>query len=63
VLAGDSMARISVAYGWRGAFVVLAAVCWALSLAAAVFWFNQRRAPLPVTVTAEETQCANVPKS
>ena len=54
VLAGDSIARISVAYGWRGAFVVLAAVCWVLSFAAAVFWLNQRRVPVPVAVTAEE---------
>jgi OPA family glycerol-3-phosphate transporter-like MFS transporter len=54
VLAGDSMARISVAYGWRGAFVVLAVVCWVLSLAAAVYWRNQRRVPLAVAVAAEE---------
>jgi sugar phosphate permease len=54
VLAGDSMARISVAYGWRGAFVVLAAVCWVLSLAAAVYWVNQRRVPLAVAVAAEK---------
>ena len=63
VLAGDSMARISVAYGWRGAFVVLAAVCWILSLAAAVFWLNQRRVPVAVAVAEEVRQCANVPKS
>jgi len=54
VLAGDSMARISVAYGWRGAFVVLAAVCWVLSLAAAVFWLNQRRVPVPVAVASAQ---------
>jgi sugar phosphate permease len=54
VLAGDSMARISVAYGWRGAFVVLAGVCWVLSLAAAVFWLNQRRVPLAVAAAAQE---------
>jgi OPA family glycerol-3-phosphate transporter-like MFS transporter len=54
VVAGDSMARISVAYGWRGAFVVLAAVCWVLSLAAAVYWVNQRRVPLAVAVAAEK---------
>ena len=54
VLAGDSMARISVAYGWRGAFVVLAAVCWVLSLAAAVYWVNQRRVPVAVAAAAQK---------
>jgi len=54
VLAGDSMARISVAYGWRGAFAVLAAVCWVLSLAAAVYWLNQRRVAMPAVAPAEE---------
>ncbi|HVP48170.1 MAG TPA: MFS transporter [Bryobacteraceae bacterium] len=54
VLAGDSMARISVAYGWRGAFAVLAAVCWVLSLAAAVYWLNQRRAVILAVAPAEE---------
>ena len=48
------MARISVAYGWRGAFVVLAGVCWVLSLAAAIFWLNQRRVPLAVAAAAQE---------
>src|SRR5262249_36036845 len=28
VLAGDSIARISIAFGWSGAFVALAAVCF-----------------------------------
>jgi OPA family glycerol-3-phosphate transporter-like MFS transporter len=54
VLAGDSMARISVAYGWRGAFVVLAAVCWVLSLAAAVYWHNQTRVPIAVVAATQE---------
>jgi sugar phosphate permease len=54
VLAGDSMARIAVAYGWRGAFFVLAAVSWVLSLAAAVYWFHQRRVSVAVAVTAAE---------
>jgi len=54
VLAGDSMARISVAYGWRGAFAVLAAVCWVLSLAAAAYWLNQRRVVIPAVAPAEE---------
>ena len=54
VLAGDSMARISVAYGWRGAFVVLAAVCWVLSLAAAVYWVNQRRVSVAMPLAAHK---------
>lgn len=54
VLAGDSMARISVAYGWRGAFAVLAVVCWVLSLAAAVYWLNQRRAEIRAVAPVEE---------
>src|SRR5438105_12031457 len=33
VLAGDSMARISLAYGWRGAFDVLAGVAALSSVA------------------------------
>jgi OPA family glycerol-3-phosphate transporter-like MFS transporter len=37
VLAGDSMARISVNYGWTGAFLVLAAVAFLSSLAAGAF--------------------------
>jgi anti-sigma-K factor RskA len=48
------MARISVAYGWRGAFAVLAAVCWVLSLAAAAYWLNQRRVAIPAVASLEE---------
>ena len=44
VLAGDSMARISVAWGWSGAFAVLAGVTWLSSAAAATYLVNQRRA-------------------
>jgi OPA family glycerol-3-phosphate transporter-like MFS transporter len=44
VLAGDSMARISVAHGWQGAFAVLAGVAWLSCVAAALFWAEQRRA-------------------
>jgi OPA family glycerol-3-phosphate transporter-like MFS transporter len=54
VLAGDSMARISVAYGWRGAFAVLAAVCWVLSLAATFYWLNQRRVTIAAVAPAKE---------
>jgi sugar phosphate permease len=44
VTAGGGMGRISVAYGWRGAFTVLAAVCWLSSVAALVYLRNQRKA-------------------
>jgi sugar phosphate permease len=47
VLAGDSMARISVTYGWQGAFTALAGVSWLSCIAAVLFWVDQRR---PVAV-------------
>ena len=43
VLAGDSMARISVTYGWQGAFNALAGVAWLSCIAAILFWLDQRR--------------------
>jgi OPA family glycerol-3-phosphate transporter-like MFS transporter len=43
VLAGDSIARISVAYGWKGAFLVLSGVTLISCVAAAGFWFQQSR--------------------
>jgi OPA family glycerol-3-phosphate transporter-like MFS transporter len=46
VLAGDSMARISVNYGWTGAFLVLAAVAFLSSLAAGVFLRLESRGEL-----------------
>lgn len=44
ILAGDSVARVSVAWGWRGAFVALAAVTLLSSVAAAAYLVNQRKA-------------------
>ena len=41
-LAGDSVARISVAFGWRGVFVSLAAVAAASALAALSLFVHQR---------------------
>jgi sugar phosphate permease len=41
MLAGDSMARISVAYGWKGAFAALAGVALLSSLAALLFLLEQ----------------------
>ena len=43
VLSGDAVARISLAFGWQGAFIVLGAVTAFSSLAAAFFFVLQRR--------------------
>ena len=43
VLAGDSMARVSVAWGWTGAFAVLACVAFLSSIAAGFYARKQRR--------------------
>ena len=42
-LAGDGVARISVAYGWRGVFFSLAAVSAASALAALSLYVDERR--------------------
>jgi sugar phosphate permease len=43
VLAGNSIANVAVAWGWKGAFAVLAAVTWLASIAAALYLADQRR--------------------
>jgi len=43
VLAGDSVARVSVHYGWGGVFAALAAISGASALAACVLFINQKR--------------------
>jgi sugar phosphate permease len=43
VLSGGSVASISVSWGWKGAFVVLAGVALLSSLAAGVYLRNQQR--------------------
>jgi OPA family glycerol-3-phosphate transporter-like MFS transporter len=42
-LAGDSVARVAVAFGWRGVFFVLAVVSVLSALAAGYLFFYQRR--------------------
>jgi len=42
VLAGDSMARITVKLGWSGAFLTLAGVALLSSVAAAWFFYEER---------------------
>lgn len=39
IFAGDSIARVSIAYGWRGTFVILAVLVW---LSSAVAFFYRR---------------------
>jgi len=55
VLAGNTVAQISVAYGWKGAFTSLAAVAWLSSLAAAVYFVHQRRLVAVEGTATEET--------
>jgi len=43
VLAGDSMARIMLSWGWQGMFTVLAGVAWLSSLAALIYFSSQRK--------------------
>ena len=43
VLAGNTVAHVSVAYGWTGAFTSLAVVAWLSSLAAAAYLLHQSR--------------------
>jgi sugar phosphate permease len=43
VLAGDTVARVSVSFGWQGAFAALAGVAFLSSMAVALFLFEQRR--------------------
>ena len=43
VLSGDTMARITVKYGWRNAFVALAVTCLLTAVVALVLAISQRR--------------------
>ena len=49
ILSGDAVARISLASGWQGAFVVLGGVTAVSTLAAAYFFVLQRRPATPAT--------------
>ncbi|MFC5862413.1 MFS transporter [Acidicapsa dinghuensis] len=44
VMSGDTMARVTVQYGWRNAFLGLAAVCLLTAAVALVLAISQRRA-------------------
>jgi sugar phosphate permease len=60
VLAGDSVARLAVAYGWQGVFVSLAAVSAVAAVCAAVLHGLNTRAAhtraMPTTAAAETTR-------
>jgi OPA family glycerol-3-phosphate transporter-like MFS transporter len=43
VFSGDSIARISVDYGWSGAFLLLALIALLSSAASAVFVHHERK--------------------
>jgi OPA family glycerol-3-phosphate transporter-like MFS transporter len=43
VVSGDTMARVSVAFGWSGAFLVLAGVAAFAGLAAGAFYYYERQ--------------------
>jgi sugar phosphate permease len=43
ILAGNSIANISVTWGWTGAFIALAAVALITAAAGAIFLTHQRR--------------------
>jgi len=47
ILSGDAVARLSLAAGWGGAFVVLGFVTALSTLASAFFWVLQRRPAAP----------------
>ncbi|HVN03606.1 MAG TPA: MFS transporter [Bryobacteraceae bacterium] len=47
ILAGDTVARISVRFGWTGAFMALAVIALLSSGAAAMLLMGRRRAPVP----------------
>ena len=49
VLSGDTVARISLAAGWQGAYVVLGAVTAFSTLAAGFFYVFERRPAAPAT--------------
>lgn len=54
VLAGNTVAHISVVYGWKGAFVMLAGVAWLSSVAAAAYLVHQRREAVIDKIVAEK---------
>jgi OPA family glycerol-3-phosphate transporter-like MFS transporter len=43
VVSGDTVARVSVQFGWSGAFLALAAIAALSSVAAGVFLLHERR--------------------
>ncbi len=54
ILAGDSVARVSIAYGWKGAFTMLAVVVW-FSGVAALLYLRSFRSKTLIPAIAEES--------
>ena len=54
VAAGDSIARLSVAFGWRGVFAVLTVVTALSALAAGYLYFHQRGVQRKMTTQGED---------
>jgi OPA family glycerol-3-phosphate transporter-like MFS transporter len=54
VAAGDSIARLSVAFGWRGVFAALTVVTALSALAAGYLYFHQRRVQRKMTAQGED---------
>jgi OPA family glycerol-3-phosphate transporter-like MFS transporter len=54
VLAGDTVARVSIRFGWQGAFTALAGVALLSSLAAALLLIEQQRS-VKTNIGMEET--------
>lgn len=44
MLSGDTMARVSITYGWGGAFLLLAGIAFLSSATAAAFLVRERKA-------------------
>jgi OPA family glycerol-3-phosphate transporter-like MFS transporter len=53
ILAGDSVARVSIAFGWKGAFTILAAVVWLSSVAALLYLYSFKAKAMIPTVAEE----------
>lgn len=55
ILAGDTIARVSIIYGWRGAFTILAIIVW-LTAAAAFIYCRHLRTKVHVRATLPEVR-------
>ena len=56
VVAGEVVARVSVALGWQGVFVMLAGIAAATAMVAAWFLADQVRSPAPADVSTSKLE-------